>query len=113
MTTESKAPILKDAAHVPPEGRSRKIRIRLRREDAAYVYAILEANGGLTAYSTLEHGPGERHRDLELVVPIGFVDEVNSLIEELRRELRAEGTGAPGAAEGEQLYVIPLEPETS
>jgi hypothetical protein len=65
-------------------------RFRLRKEVTAYVYNILEAQEGITTYSTLPHQPGEAHRDLELSIPIAFISEVNALIEQLKQELNHE-----------------------
>ena len=64
--------------------------IRLRKEDTAYVYAILEANEGIAAYSTLNGSPGDRHRDLELLVPDGFTEEMDRLLGILTVELKGE-----------------------
>ncbi len=85
MTTESKTPILENRA-----SESLLIRIRVRKEDSAYVYAILEAQDGIVAYSTLDYRPGDHHRDLELIVPLGFTREVNDLLEVLQTELGGE-----------------------
>lgn len=63
------------------------VRIRVRKEDSAYVYSILEANEGLAAYSTLPHGEGDHHRDLELIVPDSFRSEVDELLAYLKTEL--------------------------
>jgi len=65
-------------------------RIRVRTEDSAYVYSLLEASDGICAYSTLPHRPGDRHRDLELVIPTGQLPEVERLITELTEELAGE-----------------------
>ena len=54
--------------------------IRVRKEDSAFVYFILESYEGITSYSTLEHRPGDPHRDLELRIPVDFVDEVEELL---------------------------------
>jgi len=72
---------------------SRKVhikRIRVRKEDSAFVYNILEAHEGLASYSTLSHRPGEAHRDLELTIPDSLLPEalrmlasINTLFVEL------------------------------
>jgi hypothetical protein len=59
------------------------IRIRVRKEDSAFVYAVLEASEGMAAYSTLDFRPGDAHRDLELQVPVGFLTDVEALLERL------------------------------
>jgi hypothetical protein len=58
-------------------------RIRVRKEDSAYVYCILESHEGITSYSTLDHQAGDPFRDLELQIPFDFVDEVNRVLKDL------------------------------
>ncbi len=58
-------------------------KIRVRKQDSAFVYFILEASEGITSYSTLEHKPGDLHRDLELRIPPDFVDDVDGLLKSL------------------------------
>ena len=57
--------------------------IRTRKEDSAFVYAILESHEGICSYSTLDHEPGSLYRDLELSIPIAFVDEVQEVLQNL------------------------------
>ena len=54
--------------------------IRVRKEDSAYVYFVLEALEGVASYSTLAHAPGAAYRDLELTVPVGFEQQVDELL---------------------------------
>ena len=49
---------------------------RMKTEDSALVYFILESHEGICSYSTLPHKPGDAHRDLVLRIPPGFEDEV-------------------------------------
>ena len=77
----------------PLEGKSQPnfadaeiLRIRVKTEDSAFVYSILEASGGLCAYSTLEYRPGEAFRDLELVVPVGQKAEVDRILDRLKED---------------------------
>lgn len=65
-------------------------RIRLRTEDSAFVYSIFEASEGVCAYSTLPHTPGDRHRDLELVIPAGQLPEVERILKDLTDRLAGE-----------------------
>lgn len=65
-------------------------RIRVRSEDSAFVYAVLEASEGVCAYSTLPNRPGDRHRDLELVVPMGQSAEVDRVLADLQIQLAGE-----------------------
>lgn len=59
------------------------IQLRVRKEDSAFVYAVLEAHEGICSYSTLDHVPGSLHRDLELQVPSGWTEEVDRVIQDL------------------------------
>jgi hypothetical protein len=58
-------------------------RIRVRKQDSAFVYAILESHEGIAAYSTLAHKPEDLYRDLELQIPPDFVAEAERLLREL------------------------------
>ncbi len=68
------------------ESRSVFRTIRVRKEDSAYVYFMLESYEGIASYSTLESKPGDAHRDLELRIPPDFVGEVDRLLAQLRGE---------------------------
>jgi hypothetical protein len=65
-------------------------RIRVRSADSAFVYAVFEASSGVCAYSTLAHRPGDRHRDLELVIPRGQAEEVDRILADLSAQLSGE-----------------------
>ncbi len=65
-------------------------RIRVRTEDSAFVYSIFEASEGVCAYSTLPHQTGDRHRDLELVIPEMQLPEVEWILSELTQQLAGE-----------------------
>jgi hypothetical protein len=71
--------------------------IRVRKEDSAFVYCILESHEGIASYSTLPHHEGDAFRDLELTIPECFRQEVDRVLQELGDiiyELGAEkGTG--------------------
>ncbi len=58
-------------------------RIRVRKEDSAYVYAILEAHEGICSYSTLDCPPGTPYRDLELQIPVAYLEDVERVIQAL------------------------------
>ena len=64
-------------------GQARQRRIRVRKEDSAYIYALLESYEGISSYSTLAHPPGAPYRDLELQIPESFVQEVDDLLKRL------------------------------
>jgi hypothetical protein len=57
--------------------------IRVRKEDSAFVYFILESYEGITCYSTLESKVGDAHRDLELRIAPDFLKEVEALLKSL------------------------------
>lgn len=59
-------------------------RVRMRKEDSAFFYALMESYEGIAAYSTLDSPPDTPHRDLELQVPPDFVIEVDNLLSELK-----------------------------
>lgn len=61
-----------------------KLRIRVPKEESAFVYFILEAQEGVTAYSTLPNLQGDQHRDLELCFSPEFRGEVLRVLDELR-----------------------------
>jgi hypothetical protein len=54
--------------------------IRVKKEDSAYVYFILESYEGITSYSTLDFKHGDNFRDLELRIPTDFLSEVEDLL---------------------------------
>jgi hypothetical protein len=62
------------------------LKVRVRKEDSAFIYFILESYEGITSYSTLDSKQGDAHRDLELRIPPDFVEEVRSLLQDLNKE---------------------------
>lgn len=58
-------------------------KIRVRKEDSAFVYFILESEEGITSYSTIDYKPGEAHRDLELRIAPDFLLDVEELLSRL------------------------------
>ena len=58
-------------------------KIRVKKEDSAYVYFILESYEGIASYSTLPFQQGDSFRDLELRIPPDFVTEVEDLLKQL------------------------------
>ncbi len=57
-------------------------KIRVKKEDSAFVYFILESYEGITSYSTLEFKQGDPHRDLELRIPPDFLQDVDNLLKQ-------------------------------
>ncbi len=62
---------------------SRMIRIRVKKEDSAFVYFILESNEGVMGYSTLDYEVGDPFRDLELTIPLGLQEEAEEILQQL------------------------------
>jgi len=62
-------------------------RIRVKKQDSAYVYFILESQEGITAYSTIEYKPGDTERMIELFIPPKFCQAVEDLLRQLKIEL--------------------------
>jgi hypothetical protein len=58
-------------------------KIRVRKEDSAFVYFILESYEGLTCYSTVDYKVGDAYRDLELRIAPDFIDEVAAVLKQL------------------------------
>ena len=69
------------AVKIPTRSLQRKIRVR--KEDSAFVYFVLEANEGIAAYSTLEFKPGDPHRDLLILIPPDFEEDVDRVLKSL------------------------------
>lgn len=63
----------------------RKI-LRVHRRDSAFVYAILESLEGMTSFSTLPDAVGQEFRELELHIAPGFAEEVEKVIDGLRKK---------------------------
>lgn len=57
--------------------------IRVKKEDSAFVYFILESYEGIASYSTLDFQKGDLHRDLELRITPDFLNEVEDLLNRL------------------------------
>lgn len=64
--------------------------IRVRKEDSAYLYQILESYEGLANYSTLTVDKTLLHRDVLLHLAPDLVPEVKSLIARLKTEIPLE-----------------------
>lgn len=62
-------------------------KIRVKKEDSAFVYFILESYEGITSYSTLDFKPGDAYRDLELRIAPDFQIQVSHLLESLKDKI--------------------------
>ncbi|MEW6057520.1 MAG: hypothetical protein AB1540_12985 [Bdellovibrionota bacterium] len=61
--------------------------IRVFARDSAFVYAIFESLEGMVSYSTLpDEKPGQDYRDLSLFIPNGFTQEMDQVLEGLRKK---------------------------
>lgn len=60
--------------------------VRVKKEDSAYVYAILESYEGITSYSTLDFKREDPFRDLELRIPTDFIEETQQVLRRLQEE---------------------------
>ncbi len=58
--------------------------IRVRKEDSAFVYNVLEAHEGLASYTTQPHQVGEAHRDIELTIPTSLKSEAELMLGSIR-----------------------------
>jgi len=63
------------------------MKIRVRKQDSAYLYQILESYEGLTNYSTVSAAKELLYRDIVLHVTPELRPEVEKLIERLSREI--------------------------
>ncbi len=72
----------KPTSGLPPRHSVFKI-VRVRKEDSAFVYCILESHEGITSYSTLDGQPGDAFRDLELRIPPDMLSEVLEVLKSL------------------------------
>ena len=64
--------------------------IRVPKEESAFVYFTLEANEGLSFYSTLEESLGEGYRDIVIKTHDSLETEFDHLMEELKKEVPIE-----------------------
>jgi len=55
-------------------------RVRMRKEDSAWVYTVFESHEGILSYTTLDHQPGDLYRDLEISVPVTMAQEAQRML---------------------------------
>lgn len=60
--------------------------LRVKKEDSAYLYQVLESYEGIANYSTLPEAKGVAHRDIILHT----APDLESVVEELVRRLKEE-----------------------
>ncbi len=61
--------------------------LRVRKEDSAYLYQILESYEGCTNFSTVDESKGASHRDIALHIAPDFRSQVEKLVSELQKEI--------------------------
>lgn len=64
--------------------------LRVRKEDSAYLYQILESYEGLTNFSTLDVPENPAFRDIELHIAPDLLPAVLQLVEHLQSEIPLE-----------------------
>lgn len=68
------------------------MKVKVKKEDAAYLYQILESYEGLTNYSTLDGKKEDTYREILLHLPKDSVDEMGKLLDRLKVEIWLEVT---------------------
>lgn len=64
--------------------------IRVPKQDSAFLYFTLESNEGICFYSTLDYEKGIPYRDIEIMGPPEFYDELKNILEHLKSEITFE-----------------------
>ena len=58
-------------------------RIRMKKEDSAFVYFVFESHEGICSYSTLPFEKADPHRDMVLRITPDFETEVQEVLNQL------------------------------
>ena len=77
----------------PPKSvkvRACKMKIRVRKQDSAYLYQILESYEGLANYSTISQEKDLPYRDIALHIAPDLRTHVEELVARLSREIPVE-----------------------
>lgn len=64
--------------------------LRVKKEDSAYVYQVLESYEGISNYSTLGEEKGTPYRDVILHIAPDLRHHVERLVEHLKQEIPLE-----------------------
>ena len=67
-----------------------QIVIRVRKQDSAYLYQVLESYEGLANYSTLGSGKDLPYRDIALHLAPDLRGDLEALLERLGKEIQLE-----------------------
>jgi predicted RNA-binding protein len=72
--------------------------LRVKKEDSAYVYQVIESYEGITNHSTLGEVKGTPHRDVILHIAPDLRHHVERMVEELKKEIAIEVINDPDAS---------------
>lgn len=72
------------------KARACEMKIRVRKQDSAYLYQILESYEGLANYSTVVTPKELPYRDIELHIAPDLKGEVDALVGRLAQEIPLE-----------------------
>jgi hypothetical protein len=61
--------------------------LRVKKEDSAYLYQVLESYEGLTNFSTLDDDKGSPYRRIALHIAPDLRGEVSTLVDRLSQEI--------------------------
>ena len=64
--------------------------LRVRKQDSAYLYQLLESYEGLVGFSTLPHERDQAFRDIILHIAPDLRSELERVLERLREEVSFE-----------------------
>ena len=68
----------------------RRVVIRVPKDEAAYVYQLLESYDGIATYSTLPHEKNFPYRDIAIMPAPDLVSEVKILVRNISSEVAVE-----------------------
>jgi hypothetical protein len=71
--------------------------LRVKKEDSAYVYQVVESYEGISNYSTLGEVKGSPYRDVILHIAPDLRHHVVRMVEELKKEIPLEIIEDPDA----------------
>lgn len=69
-----------------------RVLLKVKKEDSAIVYFILEANEGICFYSTIPHETHDPFRTVEVKYTKELEKEFNQIINQLKKEIEIELT---------------------
>ncbi len=69
-----------------------RVLLKVKKEDSAIIYFILEANEGVCFYSTIPHEAHDQFRIIEIKYTQELEKEFNQIINQLKKEIDLELT---------------------